>query len=287
MGSEFDLPWDMKIRVGATSPSGARPFSATGINRQIQTADLPTDLWTRDSPPTLPAVYPYLAAAADLEVLSSSASDDASPPGIGAQQVLLVGLDSSYREIVAIVALDGVTPVAVTGVLFGFVGPNGLVVLGPAPTNQFLRINDFICIAGGSSALNTGNVGRIDCRVAGGGTVLSRIQANDGQAFQWVRTVPAGYNFHFTDGYFALYRASAGVGSDSGELQLKVRPFGSSCFINVNFVALQVGGNPPFILPRMVASPVPQKADFKITVSFVSANLSIVGVSVGGVLIPI
>lgn len=123
--------------------------------------------------------YPFLAAAATLEVLSSSASDTAA--GTGARTVLVSGLNSAYATISEVVTLNGVTPVSTV--------------------NQYLRVNVFTTTSAGSGEVNAGD---ITLRVAGGGTTQCIARAGYGFGRSAVFTVPAGFTFFMSSAVFTI-----------------------------------------------------------------------------------
>lgn len=123
--------------------------------------------------------YPFLAAAAQLEVVSTSASDTAL--GTGARTVLVSGLDANYEVISEVVTLNGLTPVLTT--------------------REYLRINVFTTTSSGSGEVNAGD---ITLRVAGGGAIQSIARAGYGFGRSAVFTVPAGFTLFIKSFLFTV-----------------------------------------------------------------------------------
>lgn len=106
-------------------------------------------------PVTQSGEYRMPAAPVSLEVLSDSASDDVG--GIGAQEVIIYGLRADWTEVVQVVELDGLTPVAI-------------------PT-ALLRLYFWRVITSGTyaDATTPSQVGALTIREAGGGDIWSII----------------------------------------------------------------------------------------------------------------
>lgn len=128
-------------------------------------------------PVTQSGEYHMPAAPVSLEVLSDSASDDVG--GIGAQEVIIYGLKADWTEEVQVVALDGLTPVAI-------------------PTD-LLRLYFWAVIESGIYAdeiTTSSQVGNLTIREAGGGDVWSVIPVvagiGAGRARIGAISVPAG-----------------------------------------------------------------------------------------------
>jgi hypothetical protein len=168
---------------------------AAGRVPQVRLIDViftATDVDTGDVPETIAPIGGLVAlrsAAAVLELVSSSAADDGSPAGTGAQTVRVVGLDADYNEIYEDFVLNGTT--AVVG------------------TKLFLRINFVSVTAAGSGKTNAGN---ITIRDASAGTTRSYISATRGIAEVGVFTVPAGH-LMLAQGWMIASRDATGASS--------------------------------------------------------------------------
>jgi hypothetical protein len=106
--------------------------------------------------------YPFPASAAQIVVVSSSASDTA-------VTILISGLDANFAPITESVALNGTTNVTTV--------------------KSFLRINSVVTTAGNA----VGNV-----TFTSGATVIAKVNAGVGQTQMSVYTVPAGYTLYVT-----------------------------------------------------------------------------------------
>jgi hypothetical protein len=106
--------------------------------------------------------YPFPASAAQIVVVSSSASDTA-------VTMLISGLDANFAPITESVAINGTTNVTTV--------------------KSFLRINSVVTTAGNA----VGNV-----TFTSGATIIAKVNAGIGQTQMSVYTVPAGYTFYLT-----------------------------------------------------------------------------------------
>ena len=166
-----NLPFAMAAGLGVVP--GATRVVLLGHNPDIDTATDPEDVWEGGG------LYPFLAAAATLEVVSTSVNDTAA--GTGARTVLVSGLNSAYATVTETITLNGTTPV---------------------PTvNQFLRVNLATTVTSGSGEQNAGD---ITIQVSGGGTVQGIIRAGFGFARSGVYTVPVGFTFFMTSAVFSV-----------------------------------------------------------------------------------
>lgn len=115
-----------------------------------------------------------LTTGVSLEIISDNSQDN--PTGTGAREVRIQGINSAGQSTEQLVIMNGTTAVSVTG--------------------TWLRVNFFeVSVAGSSLA----NEGIIDLRVAGGGTVHARIQADKGRGSQVVYRAPTGTKIYLRD----------------------------------------------------------------------------------------
>jgi hypothetical protein len=218
-----------------------------GHNPDVDAGTTPETLWPIGGP------YPWPTAPQALEVVSDSANDTAL--GTGARTAFVTLLDSNYVSTTLPVTLNGLTPVPITG--------------------TFLRVNDARADTAGSTSTNVGN---IDVRVAGGGTVLRRIVAAQGRSQGAVYTIPAGKTGFFLEGTLGFLRSAAG---DLAEISARSRVPGKVWEERTSF-ALSAD-NPYIYFSRRVAGPILERADFEVRVIFaigtnaqVRANLALV-----------
>ena len=101
-----------------------------GFNGDVDSGSTPEDIWT------VGGLIPFPAAADFVSIVSDSADDTLA--GIGAQTLLVIGVDDTFNIITEIVDMDGLTPVLTT--------------------QQFLFVNRSAVASAGSTA---GNVGLI------------------------------------------------------------------------------------------------------------------------------
>lgn len=138
--------------------------------------------------------FPVVTGSESWEVVSSSANDDGSPAGTGAQEVHIAYLDADglLQEVTGIV-LNGTTPVAVPG-------------LSGATFIQWMEV-----AAVGSGLVSAGN---IDLRTVSGSVVHERISAGGNRSLSCRFKVPADCN-----GYMIEWDASA----NSNEIDFRIR----------------------------------------------------------------
>ena len=156
--------------------------------------------------------YTWPAAAAKLEVTSSSADDKGTPTaGTGARTVTLEGLDASLLEISETVTLNGQTAVETDA--------------------AFLRLHRMFVVTSGSGDTNAGVI--YAANVSGTHSsgvptnlalVYSTIAATEGQTLQSFYTVPANKTAYITD----LYVSSFGSSTLSATITFRMRKTGES-----------------------------------------------------------
>ena len=170
---------DFYTSVGLGLVPGVRRVTGLGSNADVDQASLPEDVWS------VGGLYPWMTAATSLEVVSTSTSDAAA--GVGARTITIFGLDINYVEVNQTITLNGTTPVAVPLQLF--------------------RINSILIMSAGTTKVN---VGDINVRDSGGGTIRGQIPVGFGLARQAIYTVPAGNTLSIHSILFAQTR-SGGV----------------------------------------------------------------------------
>lgn len=115
-----------------------------GTNRNISTTE--EDIWEEGG------IYNWLSSATTLEIVSIDVADDIA--GLGAQAVVILGLDANFDEIQEVVLMNGA-------------GTSG------ATTNLFLRVNRVAVVQAGT--LRGSNFDDLTIQASGGGVVLSNI----------------------------------------------------------------------------------------------------------------
>lgn len=143
----------LREEIQLVSAFGIQPFVAKqgyakfGFNPDIDTGT-PEDIWSAGGTLTWPS------SAAAASVVSDNAADAAA--GTGAQEVVLVGVDSSLNEVTEVVTTNGTTPVN--------------------STTSFLFVNSAYGRAVGSGGVNAGTID-----VSIGGNLVKQIPPNTGQ----------------------------------------------------------------------------------------------------------
>lgn len=182
------LPLQQDLLNNPNSLQPTRTFGYVyGRNNLVQ--NVRCDLWEG---PT--CTYAFPAAAQQMAVSSSSASDAAA--STGCQQVMVHYLDNAYAVHTETVTLNGLTPV------------------NTVATN-ILRINGFHCIQVGTGTTAAGN---ISLKNTGATVTYAYISAGFDTARQAIYTVPAG-----VWGYISHWQASSGAASGSHFTQVAMR----------------------------------------------------------------
>jgi hypothetical protein len=164
---------DIKTDVALNRISDQSVNNFFGTNPNIGTIE--EDIWG------MGGLYNWLATATTLEIDSNDLNDDAT--GLGAQLVVIRGLDANFDEQDEVVSLVG----------------NGTSL---ATTNTFLRVNRCVVIQAGT--LRGSNFNNLDIRASGGGVIVAEIrgvgatgQFNYGFGISQLGlyTIPRGKNF--------------------------------------------------------------------------------------------
>ena len=103
--------------------------------------------------------------ASTISIVSTSASDTAA--GVGAQSVLIYGVNASRQTVIEVVPLDGITPVVTT--------------------STWLGINRLAIYVSGTSQVN---IGEITATFVTGSTIQGQIPAGDGSSQQLIYFTP-------------------------------------------------------------------------------------------------
>jgi len=165
-------PWDLQIARGQIAyHQGIEIFGySTTVGSSAQ-----GPLW--EGLTLSGGTYAYPSSAAQLVLVSSSASDNTS------RSVFIEGLDANYNPITELIALNGTSNVTTT--------------------KSFFRINRM-------SMYNSTNTGAITASISS--TVYAKINAGVGQTQMSIYTVPAGYSFYLS---YVQYDASIGFTSSN------------------------------------------------------------------------
>ena len=131
-----------------------------GRNFDIDTADVPEDIWSVGGP------YPFPVAAAPTTIVSTDPNDTTG--GTGLRSCAIFGVDNDGYEVIEVKPLDGITPVALDTDLW--------------------RVNRAFGMAVGSAEENIG-----DIQIKHGATIIGQIDAAMGQTHMTIYTVPKDY----------------------------------------------------------------------------------------------
>ncbi len=149
-----------ELQISRNQILGHQPVSIFGYTSGIGDTTTPQTIWELANNATQKN-YTYLATAANLSVVSTSASDT--------NTVFITGLDSNFNLLSESLTLTGTTPAI--------------------SANSYLRIN-------GLYYNNSSNVGTITASVSA--VVYGQINAGVGQTQMAQYTVPRGYTFYLT-----------------------------------------------------------------------------------------
>jgi len=119
--------------------------------------------------------YETPLSVTELEIVSSDAGDTAA--GLGAQEVFLMGLDASFKEITTTVVMNGLTPVIID--------------------TEFIRLYRWYVSRSGTYASSTASshIGSLTIQESGGGTVWDIMPSTPlpyGQSSIGAYTIPIG-----------------------------------------------------------------------------------------------
>lgn len=243
-GIQTAIPYGQAVTMGMifknsrSTAFGHNPSIANGVT---------ADVWEGGG------IYPFLSAASQLELVSSSASDAAA--GTGARSFVLSGLDANYNPISETVILNGTTAVATV--------------------QNYLRVNSNIISSAGSGLVNAGDV---TVRVVGAGATLGIARSGYGYNRSCIYTVPAGSTLYVED----IFMSVAGAASQNGGVfGYKRRNPNGTLYITNEY---NVTSNSPFQRVPLLGGPVLQKTDLVIQCTGNQAATNVFA-SIEGVLI--
>lgn len=165
LAQDFDAtavrPTEFKYEVAEGLRQGYETWNKWGYNADIDIASLET-IWSSGG------IFARMTSAETLNVVSTSTDDDGDPAGIGAQSVIIYGIDANHLPQTEIVTLDGTTTVTTS--------------------NTWLGVNRVALYLAGSNAVNVGDI-NIDATTAA--TRQAQIPAGEGSTQQALSFVPA------------------------------------------------------------------------------------------------
>lgn len=161
LAQDFDAtvvrPTDFKHEVALGRRQGATLWNKFGYNSDIDTATDPEVI------ASFGGAFTPLTTASTLTVVSSSTDDDGSPAGIGANRVVVYGVDANRKSQTEIVTLNGTTNVVTT--------------------STWLGVNRVAVYLAGSSLTN---VGTITITATTGGSTQAEMPAGQGTTQQCI-----------------------------------------------------------------------------------------------------
>lgn len=179
--------WDFFVRASAGHVQEVVPAHKNSSNTAVGVTV--EDIWNTGG------VLQYLTSSETMDVVSSSTDDDGNPAGIGAQTLILYGVNNNYVPIEEVITMDGTSAVTTT--------------------NSFLRVNRMNVLDVGS---NDSNVGTITATASSAATVQAEISAAEGGTSKSQMTVP--------DGYFAIVTSltlsTSNLTTSRADLQLRL-----------------------------------------------------------------
>jgi len=221
-----------------------------GQNTQINNGQI-EDVWDGGG------LYPWMTAAAQLELVSTSAND--TPGDIGAHTIMIYGLDENYAEVSEQMTLDGVSPVFTV--------------------NSYLRIFRIEVLTAGLNEIDGVNTGDLKIQDLAGGTVRAQVSIGNNQSQMALWTVPAGKTFFMTAIFASIYNAQS---KGYGEMELRVRPFGMAFREQLN-AGMATDGTTSFSHTFTTLDAIPEKTDMLIRATATVNNTKAIG-SFGGLI---
>ena len=214
-------------------------ININGLNPTITAVSAPEDIWQGSAP------YPFPTVVADTTIESSSANDAAA--GTGARTVKVTGLDANYDIVVETVAMNGVTPVALS--------------------TQLLRINDIEVMTAGSGGTTAGNLS-----VKQAATTIGFVAAGFNRNRASIYTIPNKYIEGQLLGWHAsLKEATAAVAFATLALQTKTASglWYAQSMIHVNVAS-------PSIVSFPVPISIPTHADIRVRALSVIGTIEVI-----------
>lgn len=246
MAISFPQSFDLAARLGFVD--GVSEVAIVARAAAIQTIQPPLTVGPGN------ALQLFATANESWEIVSSSAADAAA--GTGARSVLISYLDSTYTQQQAVVALNGITPVAIAA-------------------NCFRHQSSLVITAGSGRT----NAGTLTLRVAGAGATRALVSPNESGSRQASFTVPVGHVLYLQNTNYVIGRPSGpGV---SGTIASYVHLPSGVLLLGLAFTITEPGI--PIDLTGGLS--ISERITFELRVLDVSANDTNVSVSITGLLI--
>lgn len=168
LAQDFDSvvtrPTDFRYEVALGRRQGATTWTLFGYNSDV---DIGTEILGAQG-----GAFTFLTAASTLTIVSSSTDDDGSPAGIGANSILIYGVDANRQSRIEIVTLNGTTNVVTS--------------------TTWLGVNRVALYLAGSTFSNVGN---ITITATTGGTVQAYVPATKSNSQQLIFFTQADHTF--------------------------------------------------------------------------------------------
>lgn len=191
----------LRVSMGSISGYSAVHVSGHAIDGLQTTA---TDIWDRADATTTQQIWLAPTAARIHAIVSSSASDDGSPVGVGARTLRVWGLTSwSSAEVTEDVTLNGTTPVDTS--------------------NSYVMINQMQVLTAGATNIN---VGTITATAATDSTVTAAILPGIGKTQMAIYGLPSTKTLYINRLFFGVNKA--GTTTPVADMSLLVNPAPSS-----------------------------------------------------------
>lgn len=159
LAQDFDSiivrPTDFHYEVALSRRQGATTWNKFGVNADV---DVGTEVLAAQG-----GTFTYLTNASTLTIVSSNTGDDGSPAGIGANSIVIIGIDANRISQTEVVTLNGTTSVVTS--------------------TTWLGINRAVVYLAGSSQIN---IGDITITATTGGSTQAFIPAGIGATQQLI-----------------------------------------------------------------------------------------------------
>jgi len=165
----------------------------SGVNKFGRSTDVDngvkTDIWDRANAADAQPIWVAPTSAVIHNIVSSSASDDGSPPGTGARTIEVFGLtDFDTKEVSETITLNGITNV---------------------PTvNSYVVIHRMEVLTKGATNVNVGTITATG--VGGGNPITAQINIGEGQTLMAIYAIPSVQIAFMTNFYLSVQTVASG-----------------------------------------------------------------------------
>lgn len=173
-------PTDYRYEVAESKRQGRTTWNKFGYNPSVASS-------TEEVIASFGGAFTKLPAADTIDFVSTSASDTL--VGVGAQRIVVTGVDGNWNQIVEVVELDGTNPVTTS--------------------NEFLGVNRCAIFKAGSSEVNVGDITGTGTTISS--TTLAQIPAGSGTTEQAIFYVQQNHNFLADSLFLNVNKLSGGT----------------------------------------------------------------------------